>query len=233
LDIGQLINQKGYSTAVAKNQFCASACALIWLAGKNRIIDKKAALGFHASYIERNGQKLESGVANALIGSYLTHLNLNENAIIFVTSAPPEGMNWLTPDNSKKWDIESVFFDENNYSSDKPVIQKLNEVDAYDPYTTVSLFYSYLSHADGNNAAALVIPEKRGIGPFNESNISNFFGQMLEPLSILEIRRIDTDNLIVKYQYKKLNGKYCLTDAQVKTTYRYGRTLIERINAKC
>lgn len=47
--------------------------------------------------------------------------------------------------------------------------------EAYDPVNTAKAFYIALSRADGSSAAAFVVPEKRGIGPFNPGNIAQFF----------------------------------------------------------
>ncbi|WP_246621874.1 hypothetical protein [Rhizobium laguerreae] len=49
---------------------------------------------------------------------------------------------------------------------------------------TVTAFYSALATADGETASALVVPEKRGQGPFNEASIHTFFGAMSQPLKL-------------------------------------------------
>ncbi len=56
-------------------------------------------VGFHASYLDNDGQLEESGVGNALVGGYLANLNLSETAIIFATAAGPNELNWLTAEN--------------------------------------------------------------------------------------------------------------------------------------
>lgn len=95
LQIGEQIRSRGFSTGVAPEMACASACALAWLAGSTRYMAPSALIGFHAAYIETNGEAQESGVANALVGAYLTELGLGMDAIIFATSAGPDEMNWL------------------------------------------------------------------------------------------------------------------------------------------
>lgn len=96
LEIGKAIHLRGYATVVGEEKTCASACALIWVAGSKRFLIPTGRVGFHASYLESNGQKIESGVANALIGRYLTQLDLPESSIIFATSAGPDSITWLT-----------------------------------------------------------------------------------------------------------------------------------------
>ena len=48
-DIGTIIRIKGFETAV-DNAVCASACALVWLAGEPRMMSNLTSIGFHTSY---------------------------------------------------------------------------------------------------------------------------------------------------------------------------------------
>lgn len=106
IKIGETIRIKGFSTIVLNRSYCASACALIWLAGSPRVLTKSARVGFHATYVDENGRKLESGVGNALVGRFFAILNLPQKAIIFATSAPPSGVNWLSHSNATSLGIE-------------------------------------------------------------------------------------------------------------------------------
>lgn len=101
LDIGETVQRLSYGTAVINGFSCDSACALIWLAGKPRILSRSAQLGFHAAYtLSRSGGANESGVANAMVGRYLTMLNLPKSAVLFATTAPPDTFNYLTAYNA-------------------------------------------------------------------------------------------------------------------------------------
>jgi hypothetical protein len=97
LEIGKAIHIRDYDTFVIDGDYCASACALIWVAGSTRLLEPRANIGFHASYFEKNGRKVESGVANALVGRYLTQLELPERAIVYATTADPTSIRWLKP----------------------------------------------------------------------------------------------------------------------------------------
>jgi|WetSurMetagenome_2_1015567.scaffolds.fasta_scaffold70514_3 hypothetical protein len=99
IEIGKLIRIAGYPTYVSSFAPCNSACSLIWLAGSKRLLGSKAAVGFHATYVESNGKRLESGVGNAIVGSYLNQINLDERAVIFATSTPPDQISYLTLQN--------------------------------------------------------------------------------------------------------------------------------------
>ena len=79
LELGKAIRMKGFATYVPAGQVCASVCGLIWLAGTPRCMSARARIGFHAAYFSDLGQIASGG--NALAGSYLSKLNLNETAI--------------------------------------------------------------------------------------------------------------------------------------------------------
>lgn len=96
IGIGKAIRLRQYRTIVQSGSTCASACALAWLGGVRRYMDNGAKVGFHAAYRDENGRLQESGIANALVGSYLNQLGLAENAIGYVTHAAPDAIQWLT-----------------------------------------------------------------------------------------------------------------------------------------
>jgi len=119
IEIGETIHLKGYSTAVINGSSCNSGCALIWLAGTPRALSRSARLGFHAAYREKAGTLSESGVANAMVGRYLTLLNLPEKAVIFATSSPPSQLNWLTASNYERTGIDAKIIDDFNFDETK------------------------------------------------------------------------------------------------------------------
>ena len=111
LSIGKQIRTSGYSTLVGA-KLCASACALAWLGGERRYMTSNANIGFHAAYISQNNFARESGMGNALVGSYLAKLGLGDDAIIFITSAPPEYLNWLDFRSAQQIGIDVLLVDE-------------------------------------------------------------------------------------------------------------------------
>jgi hypothetical protein len=96
IDIGTQIRMRNYSTLVPSGVLCASACASAWLGGTKRLMGPGALIGFHAAYIDQNGQAIETGAGNALLGAYLSKLGLPDRAIVFVTQAHPNDVTWLT-----------------------------------------------------------------------------------------------------------------------------------------
>lgn len=96
IEIGTRIRLRGYQTTVANGNECYSACALAWLGGTTRFAGERSQIGFHAAYLEQGSRLLETGLGNALVGAYANGLGLRTAAIVFLTSAPPEGLNRLT-----------------------------------------------------------------------------------------------------------------------------------------
>lgn len=240
LAIGRYIRNRGFSTAVPDNTLCASSCALIWLAGKQRFAEESSFVGFHAAYVYKNGKPSETGVGNALIGAYLNDLGLSDRAIVFVTSAPPEGIERL---DRRKADMVGIVYKSvaelnssgNSGVGDSPPSKRTEagiSTSPYDPVAIVGRFYKALAIADGNAASALVVPEKRGIGPFNERNIASFFGSMREPLTVQSIDKLDKDTVQVRYTYR-VTKTQCDGTAVVQTEYVLGNTLIRSIKANC
>lgn len=93
--IGELVRERKMTTFVLANDVCASACALIWLSGSDRIVEPKAAIGFHAASDAATGK--ESGAGSAMMGAFLMQLGYSYRAIEWVASAAPDKMVWLQP----------------------------------------------------------------------------------------------------------------------------------------
>lgn len=106
VEIGKAIRLKGYFTYVPADALCASACGYVWLAGVQRYMELTSKIGFHASFVKENGVNRESGVGNALVGAYLNSLGLSQNAIAYISTAPPESMTWMTPQDAADIGIE-------------------------------------------------------------------------------------------------------------------------------
>jgi hypothetical protein len=97
IEIGKAIRLRNFATWVPSDSFCASACAIAWLGGTRRLMGSRALIGFHSVYVMDHNSPVETAPGNALFGAYLSQLGLSERAIVYLTSAPPESMNWLTP----------------------------------------------------------------------------------------------------------------------------------------
>ena len=96
LEIGKTIRIKSFATAVIDSN-CVSACALTWLAGQPRMLNKNSGVGFHGAYeVNNDGTKSSTSIGNALVGSYLNSLGLNEDVVTLATAAKPDKLIWLS-----------------------------------------------------------------------------------------------------------------------------------------
>jgi hypothetical protein len=102
--MGDHIRLTGMTTFVPPGKTCASACAFVWLAGRPRTLGGGARVGFHGVYDARTGQQL--GLPNALLGTYLGYLGFSYDAVIWMVSAQPGAMHWLTAESAKKYGID-------------------------------------------------------------------------------------------------------------------------------
>jgi hypothetical protein len=109
ISIGQSIRRRDFSTAVTDNAKCASACALIWIAGKDRYMGDNTRVGFHAT-TKSEGNDISPG-GNAIVGAYLYQLGITYfPTIAHLTSAPPNSMTWLDANDAFRYGIPVKLF---------------------------------------------------------------------------------------------------------------------------
>jgi hypothetical protein len=231
MEMGRIIHRKNFATLVPENSLCASSCALMWLGGNPRGIKPGGAVGFHAVYLQLpGGQLMTSSDGNALVGAYLNQLGFSENVITFVTQAAPQKMGYLSDAVARGIGLDVVWGELINTPEPQVVPNEVSQR-PYDPVSAVTRFYQALGAADGDTAAALVIPEKRGIRPFNELEMAKFFGDMREPLRLRSAPLLLGPDLVqVEYRYVHRSGRVCNTGAKVTTKYLFGKTFIEKIS---
>ena len=108
LQIGETIRLKNFSTLVPDQARCASSCALAWLGGTTRLMGSRAQVGFHAASDGQTHQVTSSG--NALVGAYLNKIGLPYSAVVYITSASPDSITWLSKPDAEKLGIEVSLF---------------------------------------------------------------------------------------------------------------------------
>jgi hypothetical protein len=121
--IGTEIRMRAFATAVLPGLKCASACALIWLAGIPRGLTYSehggvGMVGFHAAQDVVTG---EQSAANAVVGSYLGKLGLSDHAIRYLTDTPPDEIRWLMPDVAQRLGIALKVVKVDDGTHDVPV----------------------------------------------------------------------------------------------------------------
>lgn len=230
IQIGRMIKRQGFSTFIPAKTLCASACALTWLAGTPRFADDTSFIGFHAVYTLDKGVAKESGSGNALVGAYLADLGLSDLAIVYITNAPPEGVERLTRAKSEQVGIPYTALNASNVA--KTTRSDFGIKVENTPASVVKAFYRALSNGDGGVASSLVVPEKRGSGPFNEQRISQFYGSMKQPLRVVSVSQINDEKVEVKYTYR-YSSYTCEGVAMVTVRNYLGRLLISKIKANC
>jgi hypothetical protein len=108
---GLKINSLSFSTYVAANTGCTSACANIWLAGKPRYAEPTAKIGFHQAYIkDQHGRIQRFPQGNAFVRDYYAKIGISKPAADFLLSADPKDMYWLNGNLAKGFGIEIASF---------------------------------------------------------------------------------------------------------------------------
>jgi hypothetical protein len=108
IQIGELIRLRNFASLVPDGMRCASSCALAWLGGTKRLMASKAQIGFHAASDRETGKV--TSVGNALVGAYLNKIGLPYSAVVYITSAAPEEISWLSKSDAEKLGIEVSFY---------------------------------------------------------------------------------------------------------------------------
>jgi hypothetical protein len=103
LEIAQQVRDGGFVTWVGKSKLCASVCAIIWLAGKDRYTTDTSLIGFHAAYDVDTNQ--ESGRANAILGSKLSQWGYNTDFIAYVATAGPHNILFFSEEAAQKYAV--------------------------------------------------------------------------------------------------------------------------------
>lgn len=104
LQMGQIIRLKHFATFSPQGTYCASACAIAWLAGGPRFMQPASRIGFHAAFDPDTHE--QTGVGNALVGAYLNRLGLSDAAIVYIEQARPDEITWLTPTDARRLGID-------------------------------------------------------------------------------------------------------------------------------
>lgn len=104
--------------------------------------------------------------------------------------------------------------------------------DAYGtPMTTVRAFYLALAAGSGSEAARFVVPEKRASGPLSADAMTRFYGNLAEPLRLIDVERLAADEYRVRYAFVARGGKRCDGVSMVRTRQVQRDNLIESIRS--
>ena len=103
LDMADVVRRAGMKTHVPDGRTCASACALIWVAGSERFAGKNSCIGFHGLFDPTTGQ--QSASLSAVAGAELGYIGLSLDAVYWMLSARELDTHWLTTEIANKLGI--------------------------------------------------------------------------------------------------------------------------------
>jgi hypothetical protein len=91
--IGTEIRRRSIPVLVRANRLCASACAVIFLSARTKLLGTGARIGVHSAANLR-GQADPSG--NRLLTGYLQSIGVPDGLVRQVAAVPPGEIRWLT-----------------------------------------------------------------------------------------------------------------------------------------
>jgi hypothetical protein len=139
------------------------------------------------AYIESGGASSESGVGNALLGSYLTQIGLSENAVVYITQAAPHQMTWLTLPDAKQIGIEVVpwEFEKVTREAARPTQPGVTSRNSPDPALSRRA-QSFVSEIETRWSAT---NEVEWLGPLYADQV-NFYGKLISRAEVLDAHRL-------------------------------------------
>ncbi len=91
--IAEEVRRRGLATVVAPGRRCASACAIVFLAGRTKHMGSGAEVGLHSASFEDGRADPE---ATGMMAGYLSHLGVPASTLRRMASTAPSDIRWLT-----------------------------------------------------------------------------------------------------------------------------------------
>ena len=102
--IAEEVRRRQLNTLVAPNRSCASACAIVFLSGRDKYLGAGAAVGLHAaSYADGRADP----EATELMADYLRQLGVPDSTLRRMAATAPSDIRWLTPAEQRVIGIQS------------------------------------------------------------------------------------------------------------------------------
>jgi hypothetical protein len=96
--IAKLVRSNGFNTLVPSDATCASACFMIFAAGKERFAGDKARIGVHSANNPKLGETDDAKSSTIDMARFLAELGVPPPILGKLVTARPADMAWLTPD---------------------------------------------------------------------------------------------------------------------------------------
>jgi hypothetical protein len=103
--IAEEVRRRGIRTAVAPNGRCASACAIVFLAGRTKSMGEGSAVGLHSASLA-NGQA--DPMATKIMAAYLGQLGVPDGTLRRMATTAPSDIRWLTPSEQRALSIRKL-----------------------------------------------------------------------------------------------------------------------------
>jgi hypothetical protein len=104
IEIGRIVQKRGFWTLVGRKASCESACTIIWFSGRHALIQRNSRLGLHAPAIKVHGKFHLKGYN--VWASYLRKLGLSPEQILYALGTPQPLTRFATEEHAKKLGIK-------------------------------------------------------------------------------------------------------------------------------
>lgn len=108
-------------------------------------------------------------------------------------------------------------------------VETVSQMSSDSGKTTVEAFYLALAAGSGAEAAKFIIPEKRMKGPFSAQAMTNFYGGLYEPLTLVSVQPLHANQFMVHYRFRQNEKSTCNGRAVVTVENRKAGYLIKGI----
>jgi hypothetical protein len=103
--IADEVRKRGIATAVGPNDRCASACAIVFLAGRTKYMGRGAKVGLHsATFVDGQADPEATGV----MAAYLAELGVPESTLRRMAMTAPDHIRWLSKAEQKALGIKAL-----------------------------------------------------------------------------------------------------------------------------
>jgi hypothetical protein len=92
LEIGNIIQKRGFSTAISRASGCASACAILFFSGHHAVIERNSAICFHMPYNADTKQPMSAQEVDEFANEIIKWGITKRQALAVLGAAPPSGM---------------------------------------------------------------------------------------------------------------------------------------------
>jgi len=99
----------------------------------------------------------------------------------------------------------------------------------------VTHFYRALESGNVHEAAMMILPEKREVGPFREASLTKFYSSLAGPIQFSDVSSLNDGSVVARYSYKKRDGGKCSTTARIFMSASEEQIYIQNVlfNSRC